>query len=762
MTIQQGGYARYSDYTYTCDVSECVIVDQEVTRGTVRREPTGGGTNRAPRASGSIPAQTLAVSDGAVSVNVARYFTDPDGDALTYTVRSSRNSIVTAAVSGSTVRLTPVGAGTAMVTVTARDPGGLSAMQSIAVTVGGTNRAPRASGSIPAQTLAVSDGAASVNVARYFTDPDGDALTYTVRSSRNSIVTAAVSGSTVRLTPVGAGTAMVTVTARDPGGLSAMQSIAVTVGGTNRAPRASGSIPAQTLAVSDGAASVNVARYFTDPDGDALTYTVRSSRNSIVTAAVSGSTVRLTPVGAGTAMVTVTARDPGGLSAMQSIAVTVGGTNRAPRASGSIPAQTLAVSDGAASVNVARYFTDPDGDALTYTVRSSRNSIVTAAVSGSTVRLTPVGAGTAMVTVTARDPGGLSAMQSIAVTVTAPGVTGFTDDPLVPGMTRVRAVHFRELRTWIDAVRAQAGLRAFAWTDRTLTSRVTPIRRVHLTELRIALDAAYTAAGQRAPTYTDARVTAGTTPIRRRHITELRSAVLALDNCTEALGPVARTVTRSLSWTESCPSVHYSNGRYARYYSFTLRVGARVTIDLTSSSVDTYLALRNGSGTGMGLIESDDDGGSGLNARITRSLSRGTYTIEATTLRGRVTGPFTLKLAVDSSGGLAAETEITHCSGRYIATGLASVSMGGIIRARRSVANVVVTGTANGRHVGIRSLGSIAAGGSMNFSMSSVISTTGTGLRCVASTRWREVAGANAETESGGVTGVATIEGELR
>lgn len=40
VTIRSGGYARYSDYTYTCDVSECVIVDQEVTRGVVRREPS--------------------------------------------------------------------------------------------------------------------------------------------------------------------------------------------------------------------------------------------------------------------------------------------------------------------------------------------------------------------------------------------------------------------------------------------------------------------------------------------------------------------------------------------------------------------------------------------------------------------------------------------------------------------------------------------------------------------------------------------------
>ena len=50
---------------YTCDVSSCVIVDQVVTAGIVRREPTGGGTNRAPQPTGSVPAQTLTVGGGA-------------------------------------------------------------------------------------------------------------------------------------------------------------------------------------------------------------------------------------------------------------------------------------------------------------------------------------------------------------------------------------------------------------------------------------------------------------------------------------------------------------------------------------------------------------------------------------------------------------------------------------------------------------------------------------------------------------------------
>ena len=99
-------------------------------------------------------------------------------------------------------------------------------------------------------------------------------------------------------------------------------------------------------------------------------------------------------------------------------------------------------------------------------------------------------------------------------------VTGFTDDPLVPGVTPIRAVHFRELRTRIDALRMQTGLPAFAWTDPTLTLGVTPVRHVHLTDMREALAAAYEAAGRPVPAY-GARVAAGT-PIRASDVTELR------------------------------------------------------------------------------------------------------------------------------------------------------------------------------------------------------------------------------------------------
>ena len=87
----------------------------------------------------------------------------------------------------------------------------------------------------------------------------------------------------------------------------------------------------------------------------------------------------------------------------------------------------------------------------------------------------------------------------------------FSDDPLVPGATPLRAAHLLELRSRIDGLRRRAGLPAFGWTDAQVVPGVTPARAVHLTELRSALGEAYAAAGRSAPGYTDAVATPGMT-----------------------------------------------------------------------------------------------------------------------------------------------------------------------------------------------------------------------------------------------------------
>ena len=208
---------------------------------------------------------------------------------------------------------------------------------------------------------------------------------------------------------------------------------------------------------------------------------------------------------------------------------TVSGGNRPPEPVGALPPLTLGIDGPSVAVEVGGAFRDRDGDALTYGAGSSVPAVAAVTVLGSTVTVMPTGEGTATIRVTATDPGGLSAVQAFRVTVGATSGVPFTDDPIVPGLTPVRAVHFTELRTRIDGLRTAAGLGRFAWTDPVLTPGVTRVRLVHLLQMRSALAAAYTAAGRPAPRWADAAPVGGTTPIRAAHLMELRAAVLALE-----------------------------------------------------------------------------------------------------------------------------------------------------------------------------------------------------------------------------------------
>ena len=278
------------------------------------------------------------------------------------------------------------------------------------------NRAPAASAAIPDQS--VEEGTqAAVNVAGAFSDPDGDALRYEATSDASSVATASVSGSDVTVTGEAPGSATITVTATDPGGLSAIQTFEVTVTSANQAPTVSAAIPDQS--VEEGAeVTVDVSGAFSDPDGDVLRYEATSDASSVATASVSGSDVTVTGEAPGSATITVTATDPGGLSAIQTFEVTVTSANRAPAASAAIPDQS--VEEGTqVTVDVSGAFSDPDGDVLRYEATSDASSVATASVSGSDVTVTGEAPGSATITVTATDPGGLSAIQTFEVTVDA-------------------------------------------------------------------------------------------------------------------------------------------------------------------------------------------------------------------------------------------------------------------------------------------------------------------------------------------------------
>ncbi|MCE2422380.1 MAG: hypothetical protein J4G03_03590 [Gemmatimonadetes bacterium] len=295
-----------------------------------------------------------------------------------------------------------------------------------------TNSAPTASSDIPTQMFTLPGDDGMFDVASFFTDPDGDALTYTATSGEPSMLDASVSGSVVTLSLVSGVelaetlTTTVDVTARDPDGLAASASVPVEITPGNKSPVAA----IDTLFVElglDETVEEDLDLVFSDPDGDDLTFTASSSDDNIVSVSISGSIFSMTGEAEGEATITIRATDPGGLYVEATVGVTVTRDNRWPTTVGTMDDYELEIGDSV-TVDVSSYFSDPDGDDLTFTVSSDNEEVATAEMSGSILTIAAIASGQAQLTVTATDPDGRFANQWPEVTVPAEPEQVFFED----------------------------------------------------------------------------------------------------------------------------------------------------------------------------------------------------------------------------------------------------------------------------------------------------------------------------------------------
>ena len=410
--------------------------------------------NGAPTTRGSIPDQTLEVSRSKM-IDLSLYFTDPDGDTLTYRsmVNDDQAGNVRASVSGNELRIEGVAPPGATVRVTASDPGGLSASGNFDVSVRGNNSC-RYAGDGECDEPGLCRAGTDTNDCRADNGGNDPVVIHCTqdlligRSCNTYTYRGALARGHDGSCPIGQ------KVAQCPGGADGTCSaIPLTDGSTldqryydfgnylstgerscrdqrgtwsgtppppdNRAPTTRGSIPDQTLEVGRSK-MIDLSLYFTDPDGDTLTYQLRfdSGQRNNVRASVSGNDLWIEGVAPPGAYVGVIASDPRGRWAHQNIRVVVSGGNFDPVARGSIPDQTLEVGRSK-TIDLSPYFTDPDGDTLTYQLRFSRGQRdnVRASVSGNDLWIEGVAEPGAGIRVTASDPGGRTAYQDFTVTV---------------------------------------------------------------------------------------------------------------------------------------------------------------------------------------------------------------------------------------------------------------------------------------------------------------------------------------------------------
>ncbi|MYC19244.1 MAG: hypothetical protein F4X67_11660 [Gemmatimonadales bacterium] len=96
--------------------------------------PPTATPNRRPTPTSTIPPQELAAGD-TLRLDASAYFTDPDGDALTFSVETSNRGVASASLAGATVTVVGVAPGEARVTIRARDPRALQARLDFTVLV---------------------------------------------------------------------------------------------------------------------------------------------------------------------------------------------------------------------------------------------------------------------------------------------------------------------------------------------------------------------------------------------------------------------------------------------------------------------------------------------------------------------------------------------------------------------------------------------------------------------------------------------------
>ena len=186
-------------------------------------EPTPA--NEAPVAVGVVPPVTVAAGDH-VMVDVSGFFQDPDGDPLLYGAGSSNALVAGVSVSGSMMTVVGVGTGQAGGFLFARDQAGGEAVQNFAITV--PNQPPVVAQSLPALSLTTGQ-VHQIDLSPYFSDPEGDDLTFGVATANTLVAVGAVSGNTLTVVGVTVGSTTITVTARDADGGEVQQETPVVV-----------------------------------------------------------------------------------------------------------------------------------------------------------------------------------------------------------------------------------------------------------------------------------------------------------------------------------------------------------------------------------------------------------------------------------------------------------------------------------------------------------------------------------------------------
>ncbi len=319
------------------------------------------------------PIPDRAHPDGAaVSFDVSGFFSDVDGDTLSFTqsglppgLSINAAGIISGTIDRQASQGGPGGNGVYSVTVTVGDGQGGTTSETFTFTVGNPPPVAVNDNAVTNEdtpvTINVLDGTASGGTAD--SDPDGDPLAVTAASAANGTVTIGANGQITYVPNTNFnGTDTITYTISDGNGGTATATVTVTVNAANDAPAG---LPIADRTRNDGDTdAINVSAYFSDADGDTLAYTATGLPPGLSidppTGVISGTIQNDAsgPTGEQVYTVTVTASDGNGGTTPVTFRYTV--LNLPPVAENDTATTT---EDTPVEIDILANDSDPDGDA---------------------------------------------------------------------------------------------------------------------------------------------------------------------------------------------------------------------------------------------------------------------------------------------------------------------------------------------------------------------------------------------------------------
>ena len=422
-------------------------------------------TNQSPVASAeaftsALPANLEMQIEQIHDVPLSGLFTDPEGDDITVEVSSSAQDVLLAQVTGSGANAVAVLTarrvlGSADLTFTATDTAGNEATEVRTIEVVSElttdNEAPEINqtaldAALPENNEIVLNRNIELTLTDIFTDPDGDELTFAVESSDPNVVLVnlASDGFSLFLFADAIGMATITITATDTADNMTSVEISFTVieesTSDNQAPvldqaAFAAALPSDNTMQQRNYHELDVSGLFTDPEGDALTTQVVSSNTTVlrISGAAGSATTFLIARGIGSSELSVTATDvegnaTTGTATIRVVANESDGENAPPvldrdALTAALPTNNTLPVPEFFELELDTLFTDPNpNDSVAgYDVSSSDDGVLLVVLDpGNVLTAFARSAGTAMMTIVARDTEGAEISVTETITVTAP------------------------------------------------------------------------------------------------------------------------------------------------------------------------------------------------------------------------------------------------------------------------------------------------------------------------------------------------------